>query len=46
MANFARHDVDVGFKDDNSHDNLLETFFSVLLKQSPQASYHSERQHS
>lgn len=24
LANFARHDVDVGFKNDNSHDNVLE----------------------
>lgn len=35
LANFARHEVDVGFKDDNSHDNLLETFSSVLLEAIP-----------
>lgn len=35
LANFAGHVVDVGFKDDNSHDNLLETFSSVLLEAIP-----------
>jgi len=31
LANFVGHEVDVGFKDDNSHDNLLETFFPQVI---------------
>lgn len=35
LAIFAGHVVDGGFKDDNSHDNVLETFSSVLLEAIP-----------
>lgn len=35
QENTAGHEVNVGFQDDNSRDNLLDTFSSVTLKVLP-----------
>lgn len=35
QANIAGHEINVGFQDDYSRDNLLDTFSSVTLKALP-----------